>query len=319
MSFTKRIVISILSLLAITTAFWGTSFAAAPSFDNNFANYLTDATPDQYGRVETVFSLCVDRNATLMENVRNLFYPSAYVDPNASSACQNKWGQLWILIRNLSFVLMFLFIVLAGVNFIMKAKDAEGPKKSASSLMYIAYGAFLIFGVIWILSTVLNLPNVQWTTQLVNNLQNNLFLQILTFFKVLWFFLAIIMMVVYGVKIMAAMDKDDKLKVARKWVLNVILALVFIKIIDYVYFIAQAPTFATKAADLIINVAVVAGYILWALFVAAMFYAGFMLITSTWNEESMKKAKSAIINIVIVALVVFFFLLIVYQIFNEFA
>lgn len=215
---------------------------------------------------------------------------------------------------------MFVFIVLAGVNFIMKAKDpAEWAKKSASSLMYIAYGAFLIFGVIWILSTVLNLPNIQWTSQLVNNLQNNLFLQILTFFKVLGFFLAIIMMVVYGIRIMAAMDKDDKLKVARKWVLNVILALVFIKIIDYVYFIAQAPSFATKAADLIVNVAVIAGYILWALFVAAMFYAGFLLITSTWNEESMKKARSAIINIVIVALVVFLFLLIVYQIFNEFA
>ncbi|MEI8092425.1 MAG: hypothetical protein WCG98_10030 [bacterium] len=44
--------------------------------------------------------------------------------------------------------------------------------------------------------------------------------------------------------------------------LNVILALVFIKIIDYVYFIAQAPSFATKAADLIVNVAVIAGYIL---------------------------------------------------------
>jgi len=46
---------------------------------------------------------------------------------------------------------MFVFLVLAGVNLIMKAKDADGPKKSFSSLMYIAYGAFLIFGVIRIL------------------------------------------------------------------------------------------------------------------------------------------------------------------------
>ncbi|MEI8008426.1 MAG: hypothetical protein WCI00_03215 [bacterium] len=54
----------------------GVSYAAAPSFNNNFANYLTDSTPDQYGRVETVFSLCIDRNISLMANVRNLFYPS---------------------------------------------------------------------------------------------------------------------------------------------------------------------------------------------------------------------------------------------------
>jgi TRAP-type C4-dicarboxylate transport system permease small subunit len=56
---------------------------------------------------------------------------------------------------------MILFLILAGVNLIMKAKDADGPKKSISSILYIAYGAFLIFGVIWILGTVLNLPNIQ--------------------------------------------------------------------------------------------------------------------------------------------------------------
>jgi hypothetical protein len=307
-----------LALASFALCLFGATFAAAPSFDDNFANYLTDATPDAYGRVETVFSLCVDRNVSLMENVKNLFYPSTTVNPNASAACKNQWWQLWILIRNLSIILMFVFLVLAGVNFIMKAKDPEWPKKSASSLMYIAYGAFLIFGVIRILWTVLNLPNIQWTTQLVDRIQNNLFLQILTFFKVLWFFIAIVMMVVYGIRMMAAMDKDEKLKIAKTGILNIIIALVLIKVIDYIFFIAQAPTFATKAADLIVQVAIIAGYVLGALFVAAIFYAWFLFITSSGNEEATKKAKSAIINILIVALVVFLFLLITYQIFNEF-
>jgi hypothetical protein len=64
-----------LGLLALALLTIGTAFAAAPSFDNNFAKYLTDTTPDVYGRVETVFTICVDRNLTLMENVKNLFYP----------------------------------------------------------------------------------------------------------------------------------------------------------------------------------------------------------------------------------------------------
>jgi len=55
----------------------GFSYAAAPSFQNNFANYLTDSTPDQYGRVETVFDLGIDRNVSLMDNVKMLFYPSS--------------------------------------------------------------------------------------------------------------------------------------------------------------------------------------------------------------------------------------------------
>jgi len=78
MGIIKKISLGIFVSLAI-----GTTFAAAPSFDNNFAKYLTDATPDAYGRVETVFTLCVDRNLTLMENIKNLFYPSTI----ANSTC----------------------------------------------------------------------------------------------------------------------------------------------------------------------------------------------------------------------------------------
>ena len=61
----------------------GVSYAAAPSFNDNFANYLTDATPDQYGRVETVFNICIDRNISLMDNIKNLFYPNQ----NATGGC----------------------------------------------------------------------------------------------------------------------------------------------------------------------------------------------------------------------------------------
>ncbi len=310
MGIIKKISLGIFVFLAI-----GTTLAAAPSFDNNFAKYLTDATPDAYGRVETVFTLCVDRNLTLMENIKNLFYPSTI----ANSTCGGQWGQLWGVIRVLAFVIMVVFLILAGVQFIMKAKEADGQKKAVSSLLHIAYGAFLIFGVIWILWTVLNIWAVQWTTQVVDRIQNTLFLQILSFFKVLGFFLAIIMMVVYGVRMMAAMDKDDKLKLARTWILNVVIALVLIKIIDYVFYIAQAPDLASKASGLIINVAIMMGRVLWALFVWAIFYAGFLMLTSSGDETTTKKATGMIVNILLVALVVFLFLLIVYQIFNEFA
>ena len=313
----KKLVLCLFAFLFFGMSFWGMSFAAAPSFDTNFAKYMTDATPDAYGRVETVFSLCVDRKLTLMQNVQNLFFPSTVA--NLDSPCHSEaGGQLWVLIRDLFIVVMFIFLVLAGVNLIMNAKEADGPKKSFSSLLYIAYGAFLIFGVIRILWTVLNLPAIQWTTQLVDRVQNWLFLQILSFFKVLGFFLAIVMMVVYGFKIMAAMDQSEKLKTARGWILNIVIALVLIKVIDYVYYIAQSPAFASKAGDLIVNVAIVLWYILGALLVAAIFYAGFLLITSSGKEDSMKKATGLIINIVIVAAVVGLFLLIVYQIFNEF-
>ena len=69
------------SLLVLTLLLigGGVSYAAAPSFNDNFANYLTDATPDKYGRVETVFNICIDRELSLMENIKNIFYPNQVV------------------------------------------------------------------------------------------------------------------------------------------------------------------------------------------------------------------------------------------------
>ena len=133
----------------------GVTFAAAPSFNDNFANYLTDDTPDKYGRVETVFNICIDRELSLMENVRNLFYPNKVA---VSSKCGgSNGGQLFGLVKALGAVILFVFLVMVGVNFILKAKEPDGIKKAFSSLIYILYGAFLIFGVTWILGTVLNI------------------------------------------------------------------------------------------------------------------------------------------------------------------
>lgn len=106
--------------------------------------------------------------------------------------------------------------MIAGINLILKAKEPEETKKAFKSFMYILYGAFLIFGVTRILGTVLNIGDIQGSEQLVDRVQNRLFLQILSFFKVLAFFAAIIMLVVAGFRMMSAMDKSDKVKIAQK-------------------------------------------------------------------------------------------------------
>lgn len=67
----------IIMIISLIVVMGGIVFAAAPSFQDNFADYLTDETPDRYGRVETVFNICIDRNISLMQNIRNLFYPNA--------------------------------------------------------------------------------------------------------------------------------------------------------------------------------------------------------------------------------------------------
>lgn len=305
-----------LLVLALLIIGGGVSHAAAPSFQDNFANYLTDTTPDKYGRVETVFNICIDRNLSLMENVRNLFYPNQTA---TNTWCwSTAWGQLWDVIRALWFIILFVFLVMTGVNFILHAKEPDQTKKAFSSLIFILYGAFLVFWVTWILWTVMNISDVQWSEALVSSVQNWLFFQILSFFKVLAFFAAIVMLVVAGFKMMSAMDKSDKIAAARKWAVNIVISLVFIKMIDYIFYIAQTPSFGTKAADMIVNVAIVLWWALGALFVLALFYAWYLMIASSWKEEAFKKAKWMIVNIFIISITIFLFLLLVYQIFNEF-
>ena len=114
------------------------------------------------------------------------------------------------------------------------------------------------------------------------------------------------------------MDYEDKVKTAGQGILRVILALIFIKVIDYVFVIAAQPDFASTAQDFIIQIATVLGYIFGAIAMIMVFYTGFLLLTSYGNEERVSKAKNVIITIVLSAIVIFLFLLIIYQVLREF-
>lgn len=315
-------------LLSMIIIFFGSiarinaaSKAGVPSFDDSFANYLThsDVVDPNHGK-ETVFNLCIDRNISLMQNMRRLLYPN-FVTPQ-SDCNVSRWGLLWDIIRVIGFVALFVMLVFTGINLLMNGDDEAAVKKNLGSFVYILYGAFLIFWSIRLLWTVLNVENLTGTASFVTRLQwwpDSLFFQILWFFKIVVFFLAIVMIIYYAFRIMAAMDQEEKLKVAQKWILNVILALFFIKIIDYVFYIAQAPEFAAKATDLIIQIAKLMWYIIGALFVVLTFYAGFLLLTSGWDEENFKKVKNILLTIFLSSIVIFLFLLIAYQIFSEFS
>lgn len=318
----KWYIYTILGLLC-----WGLMFAntyavvgVPPSYDDDFANYLTTGTPDEYGRVETVYDLWIKRDKSLMENVRCLFYPNAYAVVWCDEA--SAGGKLWDLIRYVGFWILFLFIVIAGVNMILFAKEGDTTKKSLKSLIYMWYWAFIFFAVTWILWSVLNIEFLQGSGDLVAKIEewpSSLMFKVLSFFKILAFFLAVIMMVVFGFKTMAAMDAADKAKKAAKWVVNILLSLVLIKVIDYVYYIAQLPSFVQNASEMILQIAKIAWYLLGAAFVVAIFYSGFLLLTDQWSGSNMKKATNTMVGIFLTAIVVFLFLLITYQIFNEFA
>ncbi len=292
----KKVVVFILSLLILFWSFpLGYVFWNTPDFNQDLWQDIEDE----------VYNLGIDESQDLDDNILNLFSP------------YREDAQLWEIIRYIWVGIFIAFIVRAGARMLIKSWDESELQKSKMNLVYILFWGFLFFGVTWILWTALDLRNLQWADDLVDDFQENLMFEILSFLKAAAFFAAIVMLVYYWYKIIQAFEKEDKIAEWRKWALNVVIALVFIKIVDFVFYIAQSDDFRSEAQDLMIDIAQVLWYILGILLLLSVFYAGFLLLTSRGDEEYWKKAKNVLKIVFLVAILIMLFLLIVYQVITE--
>lgn len=288
----------------------------APTYEGNFSNYLLSGRADKDGRVANVYNIeAISANRDIETNIRCLFYPNAYAMCEHSA----RWWLIRSVFRYIGLGILVLFLAVVGVKFVVQPDKA---KDHLMSLVYILYGAVLFFGATWILWSALDISGLRWTEWFVNAVQwwsDSIWFKIVSFLKALVFFVAIIMIVINGFKAMSAADKADKAQAAIKWIINVVVALVIVKVVDYLYFIVQSSDFVAHATSFIIEVAKIFGFIVWSLLVLMAFYAWFLFITDGGKWENMKKAVNVIKWIVMVATVIFILLLIMYQIFAEFA
>jgi hypothetical protein len=95
----------------------------------------------------------------------------------------------------------------------------------------------------------------------------------LSFLKAIAFFVALFFIVWYGFQIVSAVGEEEKIAAARQGLINVLLALVFIKIIDYLYYIALSGEFQSKAVDFIVQASKFITYIIGVCFILALIYA----------------------------------------------
>ena len=308
--FTLACGVSLFSFTSFVSAYLN-----APGYDDKFASYMTSELADAEWNVDNVYNVDqVSADKSIDQNIRCLFYP------NAENVCGSvRWWLIWSVVRYIWLWIFVLFLCVIGAKFVVKP---DGYKEHLMSLLYVFYWSVLFFWSTWILWTALNVYNLTWTASLVDAVQWNsdsLWFKIVAFFKALVFFFAIVMIVVYSFKVMACADKQDKAQTAIKWIINVVVALVVIKVVDYLYFIAQASDFVDQATSFIIEVAKILWYIVWALLVLMAFYAWFLFITDQWKGENMKKATKIIVWIVLVSSVIFLLLLIMYQLFMDFS
>lgn len=287
------------------------TFANAPSFEKNYVDYLTNKKWDNPNWNETVWDLStiwIDKNMSLMDNVKNIFYPDSF----------GQWGKLWDIVKVLWFIIFVVMLVVQWLQYTMQADDESKVWWFHINFAWIFLWGIIFFWATWILWIWLNIWWDWWSQELLNKLDNSILFQIFSWLRAGAFFVAIVLLWYTWRKIMVALDNEEKVKAGRQWILNIVISLIIIKVIDYIYFIAQTPDFKSRATELIVEVSKVLWYILWWFFTISLIYYWFRLMFSNWDDEGLQKVKNIITAVFLGSLVLFIFFLIIYQITQEF-
>lgn len=296
-------------LIFLWSVLWHTqTFAAPPNFQDNFTSHMMGNKWNNKETLWDVSKLWINKDKSIKENIKNIFYPD--VD-------WQGW-RLRDMLKIIGLVVFIAMIVIQGFQYVMNADSENKVKDYHYNFTYIFLWGILFFWATWILWIGLNIWWDGWSTELMNKLDQSLMFQIFSGLRALAFFIAIILLIFTGWKVMVAMDQESKYKAATKGILNIIIPLIIIKIIDYIYYIAQTPDLKSKATELIVEVSKALWYVLWWLFTIMVIYYGFRLMF-WWGEEQLKKVKNIIMAIFLWSLVIFIFFLIIYQIAQEFA
>ena len=282
--------------------------SAPPKYEKDFSSHL-----ENYVLESERFN--VSSSKTLRENIADMFYPRT-----------NKWDSaIYLVIRDITLWVMILFLVRAWASLLLNKKPEEA-RKHLSSLLYIMLWWVFVYGANRLFWEVFNFngddftstSDWSWLQWFTNTLIWKVFFLVLSAIKAAAFFIAIIMTAVTGFKVMAAWDWE-KWKKLVKWLVNVVVALLVIKWVDFVYYLAaDSSNFVENASNFIINVAKLFGWLYGVITVIMVIVAWYLYITDGWTWSNFKQASNVLINILLSALVLFGFLLIVYQIFAEF-
>lgn len=305
--------LKILWLLIFASVFlWNFSFGQwwnLPQYEKDFTKPLIDGW-------YVIDKTDVRADQTIRQNIMTLFYPSV------------DWQNLmYDVIKDITLWVMIIFIVMAWASLLLNNKPEES-KKHLTSLLYILLWWVFVYGANWLFGDVFNFWNkgdsfttwqegIWWFTDAMI-WKNSVLFVILSAIKAFAFFLAIIMIVITWFKVVAAWEWE-KWKKLVKWLINVVVALLIIKWVDFIYYLtADSSTFIKNASEFIINVAKLFGWIYGVVIVIMVIVAWYLYITDWWSWGNFKKASNILVNILLSALVLFAFLLIAYQIFAEF-
>lgn len=268
--------------------------------------------PGWYGDESAFMIDWVSDTNSFIENVRRIFWPDYDI----------WWGRLWEMLRMLAIWLLIIMFVWAWAYLMFYGSNPDNLNKWLRNLLYLIVWAVILYLALRLLWSWLDFWWFSWLSwsdgdSILEKWEQNILLVMLGILKWIWFFAALVFIIYYGYQMMTAFDAEEKQKAAKQWIINVLLALVFIKVIDYIYFITLQTTFRNDAIALIVEFSKWLWLILWIFMIIVMIYAWYLMITANGDDEQVKKWKNLVISVFIAILVLMLFLLIIYQVVHD--
>jgi hypothetical protein len=241
---------------------------------------------------------------------------------NVVQDVSNIWFRILTIVKRVVMGLLIIFSVYIGAMMIMSMWSDEEQLSAAKRQIWYALVALLFINIP---GTIYESFYKDGTTTVGSNINGsafenassetswNLFFDffvfsyslnnsIVLFLEVMIFLSAVFMLTLTGIKIMTSRGKEDRISEAKNKIIYVILALIFVGIIEA----WKQVAFSGIIEDGVNIFASLANLALFFAAPVAIFFltlAWYYYITSNGDEERVKKAKNIIINTVLATLI----------------
>ena len=242
-------------------------------------------------------------------------------DSNIVKAANNFWFNILRIAKIVLEAILILIIVYVWWKMIMSMWADDWELTKAKTQLRYTLIAIVFINVPWVIYKAITISNwnkninrwIWWSFTdpnakniLVNmdlfSGNNGILTNIISALEVMIFIIAIYVIIMAGIKMMTSRWRDEKVKEVKEKILYSLIALVFVWFIEAFkqVLITWKMSWWTNSAT----------YVFWKLIdisllfagpvvIVFLTYAGYIYISSNWDEEKVKKAKSIIINTLI--------------------
>lgn len=233
---------------------------------------------------------------------------------------ENVWLSILETLKIIIQALIMIYIVYVWAQMIMSMWSDEEKLSWAKRQLRYSLFAIIFINIPWSIYTMFN-PENKWSLNkditgsdfVSKNTDFNLFFDttwfrevlnwdILWFFKIIIFMIAVVMIMIAWFKIMTARWREEKVKEAKQKIIYSVIWLVFLWVIE------MWKSFAfdwsiEKWKNLFADLANLSLFFAWPIAIIFITMAWYYYITANWDEEKIKKAKSILINTVLATLI----------------